>query len=199
MYAKISAGERIITMKLNYDPSKIGEYEIKWWIAHNDKDKESLKKYLALQNMELYGVDEATAGRMTVFLFTAVKCHDTRDWTGAVAQMVEFYDLVKQQSGLQFDSHQVAELEVGWWELHDKLEHNPDKTELAVAFAKLYGTIFAFPGEEFIDGGNVRAMATHEHDLAEDPETLPQDVIGHWEKAKQHLITFYAMLKTKVN
>ncbi|OGC74047.1 hypothetical protein A2473_00115 [candidate division WWE3 bacterium RIFOXYC2_FULL_42_13] len=149
--------------------------------------------------MELYGVDETTAGKMVVFLFTAVKYHDTRDWAGAVAQMVEFYDLVKQQSGLQFNSRQIAELEIGWSELHDKLERNPDKTELAIAFAKLYGAIFGFPSEEFMDGGNVRARATREHDLAEDPGTPSQDVEMHWEKAKQYLITFYALLKAKVN
>lgn len=182
-------------MKLNYEPEKIGEYEIRWWIAHNDKDKEILKKYLALQNMELYGVNEDTASKMVVFLFTAVKYHDTRDRNGAIEQMEQFYNLVKLQKGYDFNSHKVAELEVDWTELHDRLEHNPDKTELAAIFSKLYESIFSLPDGNLFEAGKERAAATFEHDLAEDPDTPSSDVESHWEKAKQHLVTFYTMLK----
>lgn len=186
-------------MKLNYNPSKLGEYEIGWWIAHNDKDKENLKKYLALQNIELYGVNEEAAAEMSVLLFTAVKLHNTRDWECAISQMEQFYNLVKLQKGYNFDSHKVAELEVGWWELHDRLEHNPDKTELTIAFSKLYGSIFSIPSEDLVEAGKERAAATYEHDLAEDPDTPSDEVKSHWEKAKQHLVTFYTMLKNQIH
>ena len=46
--------------------------------------------------------------------------------------------------------------------------------------------------------GKLKAEATNEHDLAENPNTPKTDIDSHWEKAKQLLIDFYAELSKQL-
>lgn len=181
--------------RIEIDPTQLGNLEIGWWKAHNDHDKPKMAQLLVQQNVALYGFTPDEAKEALQQLVQGVNYHDTREWDKAVDAVTVYYQKVKDKTNLDFSPRKVAELEVGWWQLHDELEHNPDKSQLAEAFAKLYATQFGIDTEKMIKAGQLKAEATREHDLAEDPGTQPSEVDGHWDKANQLLIGFYSEIR----
>lgn len=184
-------------MKLN--PKQLGDLEVGWWKAHNDKDKPRMAQLLIEHNVALYGFTPEEAQEALKSLVHGVNFHDTREWDKAIEATAVYYQKVKDRTGLDFDPKEMAELEVGWWKLHDELEDNPDKTQLAEAFAKLYSTQFGVEVEKMAEAGRLKAEATREHDLAEEPDTSKGEMEGRWDKANQLLIDFYTELNEALN
>lgn len=184
--------------RLEIDPTQLGNLEVGWWRAHNDKDKPRMAQLLIEQNMALYGFSPEEAKSALQDLVGGVSYHDTRQWDEAINAVTGYYQKIKEKTALGFDPAEVAKLEVGWWQLHDELEHNPDKTALADAFAKLYATQFGVEIEKTKKAGQLKAEATREHDFAEDPSTPPDEVEMHWGKANELLIDFYQELKSVI-
>ena len=182
-------------MLKEFDPEVLGRLEVGWWKAHNAKDHSLMLELLIKQNVNLYSFTPQEARETLKFLIQATKFHDTRDWNAAVSLVGEYYRVIKTKTGLQFNPKRVAELEVGWWKLHDELEGNEDKSPLATAFVNLYSMQFGIPKDKLLKAGELKAKATHEHDLAEGPSTRPEDVETHWKKAEQLLIEFYRELR----
>jgi hypothetical protein len=181
------------------DPEKLGRLEAGWWIAHNKHDKIKMMKLLEEQNMCLYNFDQTQAAGALMYLAEGVKHHDSRDWNKAIESLTNYYQKVKDKTKLDFEAKIAAELEVGWWKLHDELEHISDKQPLAEAFTKLYSCIYSKPKERIVEAGKLKAAATYEHDLAEDPQTDPIEVEKHWENTKNLLVRFYMELKRVVD
>lgn len=182
-------------MKVDFNPTQLGNLEVSWWRAHHEKDKTKMAQLLTEQNIVLYGFSEEEAKSALLDLINGVKNHDTRNWNQAIESVTSYYEKVKIKTHLTFNPKEMAILEVGWWQLHDELEFNPDKSKLALAFAKLYAAQFETSVESMMAAGKLKAAATKEHDLAEDPNTSTTEVGNHWGAAKQHLIDFYAELK----
>ena len=181
------------------DSQKLGEYEIGWWRAHNDRDKERMVKFLVEYNREFYSLSGDDSHAAVNCLAAAAKYHDTRDWGAAERAAKEYYDLILKYSDLGFDSKEVAKLEIGWWRIHDELEHNLDKTRLARAFANLYAAEFRLDSGSLKRAGELKAQATYEHDLAEDQMTAEEDREVHWKKAEENLVEFYRELDRLLN
>ena len=184
---------------IELNPVQLGNLEVGWWKAHNDEDKPRMSRLLVEHNVSLYGFTPEEAQEALKSLVQGVNHHDTREWDKAAEATTSYYEKVKEKTGLDFDPKEVAELEVGWWQLHDELEDNPDKTRLAEAFAKLYATQFGKDVEKMAKAGQLKAEATREHDLAEQPNTPEGEVDNHWNKANQLLIDFYSDLKTAIS
>lgn len=184
---------------MKIDPIKLGNLEVSWWRAHNDHDKPKLARLLIEQNMLMYGLTQDEAKSALRDLIGGVNYHDSREWDKAVQAVTGYYQKIRDKSGLEYDSLVVAKLEVGWWRLHDELARNPDKSELAKAFAKLCAVQFNIKIEKMIKAGKLKAEATREHDFAEDPSTPKNEVEIHWEKAKQLLIKFYTELNKNIS
>ncbi len=182
--------------RIEIDPIQLGNLEVGWWKAHNDHDKQRMAQLLVQQNVALYGFTLEEARTALQKLVKGVNYHDTREWDKAIEAVTDYYQKVKDKSGMEFDPEQVARLEVGWWQLHDEFEHNPDKSRLAEAFAKLYATQFGVDIEQMLKAGQLKAEATREHDLAEDPDTPQHEVDKHWDRANKLLIDFYSELKS---
>ena len=183
---------------MKIDPVKLGNLEVGWWRAHNDQDKPKLAKLLVEQNMLMYGLTQDEAKSALGDLIGGVNYHDLREWDKAIKAVTDYYQKIKSKSNLKYDPVIVAKLEVGWWRLHDELEHNPDKSKLAKAFAKLYSVQFNIEIEKLVKAGKLKAEATNEHDLVENPNTPKTDIDSHWEKAKQLLIDFYTELSKQL-
>lgn len=179
---------------MKIDPVKLGNLEMAWWRAHNDQDKSKLARLLIEQNMLMYGLSQDEAKLALGDLIGGVNYHDLREWDKAIKAVTDYYQKIKSKSNLKYDPVIVAKLEVGWWRLHDELEHNPDKSKLAKAFAKLYSVQFNIEIDKLVKSGKLKAEATNEHDLAEDPNTPINEVEIHWERTKQLLIEFYTEL-----
>ena len=186
-------------MALNgFDPYIVGSLECQWWQAHNAKNKPLLLSLLKEQHVALYGLDSENSLEALKYLFDAVSDHDIRDWKSATEKAAMYYTVIKDKAGLSFDPQKAAELEVGWWKLHDELEYVEDKTSLANAFSLLYSEVFSIAKEQLQIAGELKAQATYEHDLAEDPNTPPQDIGEHWGKAESLLINFYQELQRHI-
>jgi hypothetical protein len=185
--------------KLTYDPEKLGTAEATWWRAHHEHNSEILKKGLFEQNMEMYALSMEDTFKVLAILFEAVKAHDERDWDTAINKMSEYYFIVKNSLRLDYDPKDIAQKEIKWWKTHDELENNPDKTPLINDFAEVYSTQFGVSKESLMKAAELRARATQEHDLAEDPNTPGDQIEYHWNNVKVLLIQFYDELKKKVN
>jgi hypothetical protein len=184
---------------IEIDPVKVGEAEVGWWKAHNEHDKSKMAELIFEEHMALYGFTLEEAMDASSYLVKAASYHDSRDWEKAIESVTGYYQKIKEKTGLKYDCLEMAELEIGWWKLHDELEFNTDKTELANAFSKLYATEFGIDINKMTKAGKIKAFATQEHDLAEDPNTKPNEVNEHWDLAKHLLINFYEELKNNIS
>jgi hypothetical protein len=72
------------------------------------------------------------------------------------------------------------------------------QSELAQAFVALYSTMFGIPVGHLQKAGKLRAEATREHDLAEDPNTPSNQVEDHWAKTGELHVEFYKELQKAV-
>lgn len=185
----------MLMSELEFDPDQVGDLEVGWWRAHNNKDKPLMAKLLTEWLVALYSFNLEEAQSAIESLAEGVKYHDTQEWKKAIRAVTEYYRKIKQNTKLIFDPEEVARLEVRWWRLHDRLETNPDKSRLAEAFALLYATHFGTDAGRLKRAGELKAQATYQHDLAEDPTASPVEIEGHWEKARQLLVDFYTELK----
>jgi hypothetical protein len=182
-----------------FDPKVVGELEAGWWKAHNQKDRKLMFQLLVDQHVNFYSLGQGQVGEALGFLLEATKYHDAREWDSAINLVTEYYRVIKLATRLPFDPIEMAELEVGWWKLHDELEAVEDKVPLIEAFAKLYSEQFGLPTHKMLFAGRLKAQATYEHDLAEDPKTNPEEVEGHWIATKELLIEFYEELKKAIS
>ena len=180
--------------RIKFDSVQLGDLEVGWWKAHNDKDKPRMIKLLVQYSIAMYGFSEDEAKNALQKLVEGESYHDTREWGKAVEAVTSYYKEIRDKTGLPFNSKAVAELEVGWWQLHDELANNPDKTQLARAFAKLYAAQFGIDSSLLDRAGKLKAEAAREHDLAEDLNTPEVEVDMHWDKANKYLISFYTEL-----
>lgn len=180
---------------IEIQPELLGDLEVGWWRAHNDKDKKRMMELLIEYTVAFYQVSSEDAKAALQHWINGVKQHDVREWEQAVLSVEQFYTIIKDKTEYTFDPRGMAELEVGWWHLHDELEHNPDKSSLATAFAKLYAVQFSMDTESMAEVGRLKAEATREHDLAEKEGISEDDAETHWNNANRLLIECYAELK----
>lgn len=181
--------------KIEIDPVKVGVTECGWWRAHHQGDNVRMFSLLLEQNMLVFGLDQNSAKEAVLVLAESNQHHNSHDWAKAKVAVTNYYSLIKERTGLSFDPQRAAELEVGWWETHDELEGNPDKSALARNFAELYAEIFSLEPEQLRTAGEIKARATQEHDLAEDKNTSEEDAKAHWQLAEKLLVDFYQELK----
>ena len=185
--------------KLLYNPQKVAQLEVAWWKAHHAKDKRLMFEGLVAQHMEMYGLTKEEALSIVNHFVTGIKFHDTREWDLATEAVQKAYEVIKRVLQLNFETKKAAALEIGWWQLHDKLEFVEDKTPLAQNFADLYATVFSLESAELIEAGKMKAEATRQHDLAEAEGAKEDEIERCWTRAEECLAEFYGILKNKVN
>ncbi|HUW24370.1 MAG TPA: hypothetical protein VMW04_01950 [Patescibacteria group bacterium] len=181
--------------RIEFDPITLGEKEFGWWKAHFEGNKEQMLRSLLEHNMLLFGLNQDEAREALLVLAESTRYHDSHDWPKATEAVRNYYRIIKGKTGLNFDPQKAAELEVGWWQIHDELEGTPDKSRLAEKFSELYAEIFSLEPEQLKVAGEIKAQATLEHDLAEDKSTSEPQTEVHWQATEKLLIDFYQELK----
>ena len=179
--------------------AEIAKWEILWWRAHHDKDMEKLKSGLSTWNRELFGIsEESAADEIAMQWLTAAKAHDERDLDKSLVPLTKAYSMLKDVTSFDFNPDLVAKYEVSWWGVHDRLEFEPDKSELAQCFADLFAALFSLDPGKLKSFGEYKANATYEHDLAEDSKTDQSKVEFHWKRAEIMLNRAYLELKALI-
>jgi hypothetical protein len=77
----------------------------------------------------------------------------------AEAQMLRFYEFVREPVGGTYDPAKAAKLEVNWWAVHRNREQYPDHSALAQALADTYAEVYQLPAERLLPAGEARAAA----------------------------------------
>lgn len=189
---------RYVPMKADFNPESTAQAEYAFWRAHNDKDVPRLRAALESWTGELYGLDPEASAEAVEHLLEATQHHDARDWDAATKCATQYYQVIAERSDLHFSPRQAGALEVTWWRIHDDLEHKPDKTPLVQAFARLYAEVFGVSPDAIEEACKLKAQATVEHDLAEDPNTAPDQVEEHWGAAARSLEQSYQAMKHRI-
>lgn len=182
-------------LRPDFDPTATAQAEYEFWRAHNDKDIPQLSAALESWTSELYGLDPETSAKAVAALLEATQHHDTRDWDQATACAERYYAVIHDHTDLQFNPKQAGELEVTWWQIHDELEFETDKTRLVNAFSDLYAEVFGTSLEAVRPMATLKARATVEHDLAEADGTDPDAAEQHWLAAAESLKRSYQALR----
>ncbi len=178
------------------DVARIANLEIATWRAHNNAEHALMASLFIEYNMSLYGIKKEVADQILPIMLEVVRFHDSGESEKSVDAAVRYYDLIKMNTDLKFDPKKIAELEIEWWKTHDELGKSKNIDDLAQVFTDLYSGIYGVGMEDLIRAGKLKAEATIEHDLAEDPLTLSSEVEGHWDKAKELLVSFYLEIGT---
>ena len=113
--------------------------------------------------------------------------------------MTSAYTIIKKSLQTSFDPKEAAQLEVGWWEIHDDLEFIEDKTPLANAFANLFSLVFNVSPTLLTKAGKLKAEATKNHDEAESDNISEEIAKAKWLEAEKNLIEFYYKLQIAIN
>lgn len=150
---------------------------------------------LARMQMSVFGVSFIRAVQAMKLLYPAVHAHNVRKKEAAIQHTHNYYKFIKEYSGFQYNPEKAAQLEVEWWWIHDELEHEQDKSRLTHAFAHLYAELIQSSSEQVMAAARHKTEATQFHDKAEDPQTLPEDITSHWDKAEVSLLAFYTELQ----
>lgn len=185
-------------MHIKASAEELGEIEVGWWKAHNEGNKKELLALLLRQHKLIYSASKLEVLSAIKHLVKATQYHDRKDWNLAEKEAATYYSKIKPRSGLNFNPQKAAKLEVGWWKLHDDLEHEEDKSPLAKNFAQLYAEIFGLKEKSMEQAGKHKAEATRHHDLAEKPGISQKEAEGHWNKAEKFLIAFYREVKKEL-
>lgn len=185
---------------VNFKPEKVAELEISWWKAHNKDNIEKMQRIFINWIKELYNVGNENATNMTKAMFRAVmEGHNQRNWELAVNAMESFYSIALENMEADFDPQKAAELEITWWQVHDKLEGCINKLELEKAFSALYGELYQQSELQLREAAHWKAMATFEHDLAEKEGISSTEREKHWQEAEKYLQRFYRELRELVS
>jgi hypothetical protein len=89
------------------------------------------------------------------------------DAAGARRAMERFYRVVKRRHGESFDPAKAAELEVEWWRVHRKHQHDgsgADEQPLVDSLAALYSYVYDVPEADVRVAAEQRALAMHYSD-----------------------------------
>jgi hypothetical protein len=88
------------------------------------------------------------------------------DPNAARSQMVSFYALLNQAGRLQVDSVRAAELEVRWWHVHRRHQHDPavSGADLVAALADHYAYIYGAEPEAVRRAAEFRVEAMDHSD-----------------------------------
>ncbi len=177
----------------DFNPERVAAAELAWWQAHNEKDAEALREGLERHTQALYGVGPEQAAAAVRHFVSAAGYHDRRDWPQAVEACEGFFAAIRQP-GDTFDPRLAAELEIGWWKLHDELEDEADKSPLIAQFEDLLAHLYEGEPQVYGEPARLRAEATVEHDLAEKPDVIATDAALHWQLAGERLRDYYREL-----
>lgn len=88
------------------------------------------------------------------------------DPAGARRAMERFYRLVARRHGEGFDPARAAELEVAWWRVHRRHQHDDvlEESDLVAALAALYSYVYDAPLPSVQVAAEQRALAMRDSD-----------------------------------
>ena len=121
-----------------FDPDRVGQLEQEAWAAYYLRDWPGLFGLLLNLIEGQFGLSPAQALEAAMLATRAQVVFAERGAAGGEAEdyMRQFYALVREPSGGQYDPDRAAALELGWWVVHRQRDQYPDTTALVDADRK---------------------------------------------------------------
>ncbi len=149
-------------LPVNFDPVKLAHYEKENWVAYYRKEWLKLMRVSVGMVKETFDLTlwQAIYGAYLVARAEiAAAPFPNNDIPRAEAYMRRFYALIKRIHHTDYDTAQVAHLEVNWWVVHRRLFGKMENQELVDALANLYSATFRVPADKVRDAAFHRAQA----------------------------------------
>jgi hypothetical protein len=149
-----------------FEPEVVGQLEQQAWEAYYYREWPRLFQLLLELIQGKFGLSTAQALEAAYLATRAQVAWAERGATDGVAEdyMRQFYALVREPSGGEYDPDRAAALEVAWWAVHRNRAQYPDTTALVEALAALYAEIYRLPVDAARPAAEHRAVAMEASD-----------------------------------
>jgi hypothetical protein len=145
----------------SFDPVRVGTIEQEAWAAYYQREWARLLQLMLDMIQGQFGLSPAQSLEAAYFTTQAQVVWADRGARGGEAEdlMRQFYALVREPAGGQYDVDRAANLEVNWWAVHRNRDQYPDSSALAQALADLYAEVYRLPAPAALPAGEHRAQA----------------------------------------
>ncbi|HZR98480.1 MAG TPA: hypothetical protein VFE37_07230 [Chloroflexota bacterium] len=145
----------------SFDPERVGTVEQQAWAAYYYREWARLLQLMLAMIQGQFGLSPAQSLEAAYFATQAQVVWADRGAAGGEAEdlMRQFYTLVREPAGGDYDVDRAAALEVNWWAVHRNRDQYPDSSALARALADLYAEVYRLPVEAALPAGEHRARA----------------------------------------
>ena len=144
----------------SFDPVRVGTVEQEAWAAYYHREWARLLQLMLELIQGQFGLSPAQSVEAAYFATQAQVVWADRGASGEAEELMrQFYALVREPAGGQYDVDRAAALEVNWWAVHRNRGQYPDSTALAQALADLYAEVYRLPAEAALPAGEHRARA----------------------------------------
>jgi hypothetical protein len=145
----------------DFQPERVGAIEQQAWEAYYNREWPRLFTLMLDLIQGQFGlspaqtVEAAKLGTRAQVVFAERGADDGQ----AEDLMRQFYALVREPAGGEYDPARAAQLEVGWWVVHRQRERYSDDSALIAALAALYAEVYRLPVEDARPAAEHRARA----------------------------------------
>jgi hypothetical protein len=150
-----------------FAPERVGTLEQEAWAAYYYREWPRLGQLLLELIQGQFGLSAAQSVEAAVLATRAQVVFAERGAAGGEAEeyMRQFYALVRDPSGGQYDPERAAALELNWWVVHRNRAQYPDTTALVDALAALSAEVYRLPVDAARPAAEHRALAMEASDL----------------------------------
>lgn len=182
-----------------FNPDRVAYFEVEGWKAYYDHAWLRLLRLVVALVQEQFHIPFPVSMLAAYYVVRAsiAWVPVDHDLTKVLAYNEKFYRLAQRYSGLNFDPHQVAELETHYWDAHRRLAKSSDKTEFIEAMTDLHAAVFNLTMEQTHESGVQRVLANNVLDtITGHTSPNPQQ---DWLRCEEHLKRCYGSLHQAMN
>ena len=173
------------------NPDRIAYFETAGWRAYYDRRWLHLTWLLVMLSYEQFHIPFLSSILAAYYVIRASVAWVPLDHdTAKVLRFYErFYRLALRYSGLEFNSGEVAALELEYNDVHRRLSGKPDKTELIDTLIRLHSALFGLARTQVQESAMFRSVALTVVDLITSHSST--DIAADWKKVEGQLQACY--------
>ena len=147
-----------------FDPVAVGRSECAAWVAYYRRDWPRM--LVGALGMVRHGFGLGALGNLKA-AWHVMRANQVwapypdNDPVAAREHMARFYRMANKAGRLSVDPHNAAELEVAWWHVHRRQQHDPcyDEDDLVASLIQLYRYLYQTSSEDVRHAAELRVEA----------------------------------------
>ncbi len=187
------AADAVARIRIN--PRRLARLEAGGWRAYYDRDWPKLILLMVELNQEQFHIPFplSLVAAFHVARGSIAWAPVKNDPAAVRRHFTRFYRMARRWSGMTFEPHRAAELEVGYWIEHRRLVGNPDKSSFVEAMTALHSHLFDLPPEAMRESAEWRIRANNTVDLI--TGGVSQDPEADWARLEEELRQCYGSVE----